>query len=244
MTIGIGLKAEGGIVLAADSQETIAGFAKRHTGKIPIFVYKNFAVTFVGAGHSDYIETAIQKATNNLSRCKNLREVEMYLEERLVGFFDGHLANWAMFPVKERPDLELLVGITMKNGPSELFHYTGTVFQRTAHKAIGMGAILATGLVSDLCWDIQDLTHLTTLAVYIIKRMKDSVNFCGGFTSLVAMRSGGDFGMSDSREIRKLEDALSEIEEHNKKDFRAKMIERQMPIRWLERKGKKELGWG
>jgi hypothetical protein len=61
MTIAAGFRADGGVVLAADTQETIPDYLKTQTSKIALFERSGelrFALT--GAGGSDMIEMIYQ----------------------------------------------------------------------------------------------------------------------------------------------------------------------------------------
>jgi 20S proteasome alpha/beta subunit len=212
MTIAIGLLGNHGVVLAADTQETITGYTKENVGKVPISIFDNLTAVFAGAGDSDYIESAMEKAREKLGDCKDLKEVKEYLEERLVGYFDGYLANWAMFPQNERPTVEMLIGIAMKDGDCGLFHFRGTSFYSVDRKAIGTGIILANDLLSEYCLDIQDLSQLTSLAVFCMKKVKDRVDGCGGGTDIVVLKQGGDLAMLSRGEVERLEKKTLRLE--------------------------------
>jgi hypothetical protein len=68
VTIAIRLCANDGILFAADSQETISGYIKGHVGKVRITLYNSGSVvSYAGAGTSDYIETAIDDASEGLA---------------------------------------------------------------------------------------------------------------------------------------------------------------------------------
>jgi 20S proteasome alpha/beta subunit len=59
VTIAIGLSCNEGIVLAADSQETIS-YLKQDVGKLRSVITEHCIVSFAGAGWTDYINTAIE----------------------------------------------------------------------------------------------------------------------------------------------------------------------------------------
>ena len=237
MTIAIGLLGNHGVVLAADTQETITGYTKENVGKVPISIFDNLTAVFAGAGDSDYIESAMEKAREKLGDCKGLKEVKGYLEERLVGYFDGYLANWAMFPQNERPTVEMLIGIAMKDGDCGLFHFRGTSFHSVDHKAIGTGIILANDLLSEYCWDIQDLSQLTSLAVFCMKKVKDRVDGCGGGTDIVVLKQGGDLAMLSKGEVEKLERKTLGLEGKLIQNFKKQIASEKLEVEWLRKSG-------
>lgn len=69
MTIALGLRANDGIVLCADTQQTISGYIKTYDGKVDITAYNDprVVVAMAGAGTRDYIATARQSILGNFS---------------------------------------------------------------------------------------------------------------------------------------------------------------------------------
>lgn len=231
MTVAIGLCGNEGIVLAADSQETISGYMKTTSrGKIHTLIFPSRAVvSFTGAGQSDYIETAIDKAAIGLSDLKTLPEIGSLLEKNLLTFFDNHLARWAFFPPNERPTVEMLIGVTTVQGAFGLFHYEGTSFHRVSQKAIGAGILLADSLISEYTSVTATVNESISAAVYILSKVKKRVDSCGGFTDLVALRKGGDFALTNSKEIEKLEEEFEIMERQVTKGLEQKIIMRVLP---------------
>lgn len=218
MTIGIGFCRNAGIVLASDSQHTVSGYIKGYDGKIRTTIFDNLNVlAIVGAGNSDYIQTAKDKAIEGVRELNTFPEIADRLETNLLGFFDKHLARWAYYAENERPDVELLIGVTMRQGPFGLFHYSGTSFRRVGQKAIGSGILLADNLITQLTSVEDSVEKSTSLAVYILSKVKKQVDGCGGFTDLMALRKNGDFAFTEIRDIEKIERELEEIEKSSTK---------------------------
>jgi 20S proteasome alpha/beta subunit len=232
VTIAIGLSCNEGIVIAADSQETVSGYIKSHRGKVHTIIFPGFTVlAFAGSGQSDYIDTAIEKAIDGLHDLKTIPEIQQALEENLLGFFDKHLARWAYFPENERPTVELLIGVSTAKGAFGLFHYGGTSFHRIDRKAIGVGVLLADSLISQ--YSSESVEELSSIAVYILSKVKKQVDTCGGFTDLVALRKGGDFALTNSSETEELEKELETLERESIKELKAGILARKPHLSWL-----------
>jgi len=114
MTIALGLRANDGIVLCADTQKTISGYIKTYDGKIDLHAYNDprVVVAIAGAGTEDYIDTAQQTLLNDFSeelrQSENLHtSIPIVLKERFLRFFDDHLARWAYFPEREEADCRI-----------------------------------------------------------------------------------------------------------------------------------------
>ena len=233
MTIAAGFYCNEGIILCADSQMTVSGYIKNYDGKIRTVMTKNLVAAFVGSGTTDYIETAIQKASECLSECKSIHEVRGKLEENLLEFFDKHLAPWAFFPENERPTVELLIAVSTKLGPCDLFHYCGTSLHRTDSKAIGAGILLANSLISEYFWNVTTLDRSAPLAVFILSKVKEQIDSCGGFTDMLLLRKGADVAFTDSSEIEQLENELSAIEKGLTENLKAGITSARLPHKWM-----------
>jgi 20S proteasome alpha/beta subunit len=244
MTIAIGLCGNGGLVLASDSQETISGYVKNEVGKSETIIFANRNVfCFVGAGDADYIKTATVKAIVGLDVANTFDEVQKTLEDNLLGFFDKHLAQWAFYPEHDRPSVELLIGVSMRSGPFALYHYCGTSFHRVSEKAIGAGVLLADGLLHQFNPVGATVEQASSIAVYIISKVKQQVDSCGGFTDLVAFRKNGDWALTDSRQLEVLEKRMKKDEEGSitalKKRIQSKAVDLSWHSEHLEKKAKK-----
>lgn len=231
MTIAIGMHANDGVVLAADSQETVTGYIKGEVGKIRTTIFADRTVlAIVGAGSSDYIETAKDKAVDGVASLKTFPEIQNRLEENLLGFFDKHLAR---FNESERPSVELLIGLSLGSGPFALFHYSGTAFRHVSQKAIGSGILLADGLLSDLAaWNVTTMEHAASIALYIVSKVKTRVDGCGGFSDVIALRNNGDFAFTDMKKIKKLEERFGDIERAIFKSLKKRICSREVPLSW------------
>ena len=118
-------------------------------------------MAIAGSGPKDYIKMAMDKACEGLDGKSNFREIEKIVETNLLTFFDKHLAPWAYFPERERPDIELLIGLSVKDGAHALFHYSGTSFYRVlSGKAIGAGILLADSLMHPYGFGLKTLEEV------------------------------------------------------------------------------------
>ncbi|MGB6430946.1 MAG: hypothetical protein WBF06_10175 [Candidatus Acidiferrales bacterium] len=233
VTIALGFRTNDGVVIAADSQETISGYIKGNKGKVRLTLYSNGnALVFTGSGTSDYISTAIDKAGEDLHKIDNFTDIRYELEERLLAFFNKHIAPWAYFPESERPSVELLIGVSCRKGGHGLFHYSGTAFHSVGEKAIGSGVLLANGLISQLFSVADSVTQATKLAVYILSKSKKQVDGCGGFTSLMALKGKGDWLLTETKDVEQMEKECEELEGRSIKSLRNEIVNRPFEMLW------------
>lgn len=223
MTIAIGLHCNEGLVLAADSQETIS-YLKQDVGKLHTVITEHAIVSFAGAGDSSYLHTASAAAVKDLHKARDFQSVVCSLEEGLLAFFDKHISRWAPFPSKDRPDVELLMGITMRrNGGTALYHYDGTAFHNAHAYSIGAGMLIADELLSDYSFGNHTLNELVKIAVYILSKTKRQVDGCGGFTNILCMKSG-DFTLCENEEVETVEKELRKKEKESIEAFKKEIL--------------------
>ena len=240
MTIAAGFVCNEGVVIAADSHETLTEYTKGSRAKVILSLFpategRKGYLTYAcaGSGWSDYIETAREELSNALGGCTNYLQAASAIDEWLRTFHEKRIAPWAAFSPAQQPYVELLIGLSVGTA-SGLFHCTGTSSRRCGeHIAIGSGAILANSLISTYTQHGDDLERLARLAVYIIHKVKKHAEGCGGFTQVVALRKDGDFSLVDG--IEGLEAEIDNIEKKSVEGFRSQIFASPtMPrIRWL-----------
>jgi hypothetical protein len=240
MTIALGLVANDGLVLCADTQKTISGYIKTFDGKVHTHLYPEpwIALAIAGAGIEDYIDTARQVLLDNFPEELKQRtgsihsNIPVLLKERFLKFFDDHIARWAYFPERERPTVELLIGVTGKETHPRLFHCAGTSFHETSQKAIGDGVLLADQLLTQYGFGDYKVGQLGSLAVYILHRVKKGVDGCGGSTHVVGLRKGFDFALTDDKEIKEMERRFEELDKATDKTTAKAIFETPLGLSW------------
>lgn len=237
MTIGLGLVGNDGLVLCADMQRTISGYTKTFDGKVGTHIFHNprVVLSIAGAGDEDYIETAKQILLADFpeeleKRSDQIHEnIPVVLKERFLNFFDEHLARWVE---SERPSVELLIGVTGKDLCPRLFHCNGTAFHQVHQKAIGSGVLVADQLLLEYVHHHDyKVAELASLAVYILRRVKNGVDGCGGETHGVVLRKGYDFAFIDKMEA--LEKKFAETDAETKKSVIQAICENRPPLQWM-----------
>jgi 20S proteasome alpha/beta subunit len=236
VTVALGLSGEDGIVICCDSQETISGYIKLDNRKMHLsLMAPNRALAIAGAGTTDYIDTVAERISRNFPVTESMPEVRNFLEETLLDFFDKNLARWASFSEQERPSVELLIVVSLKE-KVELFHYVGTILHQVDSKAIGAGVLLANDLIRQNYSRTDRCEGLAKTAIYVLRKVKKSVDTCGGFTDLVAMSSNGHVAILSTPEIEALENIYVQIEKDSVTKLLADIQGQTLPrLNWYNR---------
>jgi 20S proteasome alpha/beta subunit len=240
VTIAIGLSCHQGIILATDSQETIS-YLKQDVGKLRTVLTSDCIVSFAEAGDTDYINTAIECATRDIHKARDFLSVINSLEDKFLEFFGKHILPWSSFPAKDRPEVELLMGITMrgKRGGQGLYHYSGTAFHRVSSHSIGAGMLVADDLISHYCFGNHTIPELVKLAVFVLSKAKRQVDGCGGVTNILTIRSG-DFTLCENKEIEAMEEELKKKEKESISQLKKEILSLPEPtLKWMTEYKKK-----
>lgn len=235
MTIAAGFKCTDGMVLCADTQETVDGYRKRNVPKItvrpainPIAPIKmpraigdprspevappipQLVVGFAGAGDSAFLEKLIEKAWLGIAQATNYAERCAGLEEEVTSFFERY---WPIYSENAKPDAELLIGLW---SPSEveLFKVVGPLVSRVdSHAFIGWGGHEADAFADRLDMRKLSLKKASSVGIYILKAVKERVPACGGDTHLLLMKDSGHVYFENSWKIKWAEEKLRRLEE-------------------------------
>jgi hypothetical protein len=208
MTIAIGFRCMDGLVVCADTQETIADI-KTDTQKIRSFHYTDkFAVVMVGAGSSDYVDNAIEDITDGLGLLRQFTWIDLYknIKVSYLNFFDTALKPWAVYPQDERPDIGLILAIAIKGQVWRLLRIRGTALT-TVHRfcCSGMGILVGQKLCKELYSATVTTQEMASLAIHILDEIKSGVSGCGGNSDIVLLDRELNYTHLPTEEVEKLE---------------------------------------
>jgi hypothetical protein len=212
VTVLAGFRCSKGLVLFADTQETV-GVAKRHvpklrfeefTGAVRALRGSDLAVAFCGATNNgafvdklvDLAWTAAQTEDDIDSVCE---AIEKSIEETYRHF-------GAIYQPGYLPDAELIYGVKM-NGQSRLFNALGpAVNERDEYCTGGVGTYMADFLAARMYSVGLTVQQCVILAAYILFQTKEHVDGCGGKSHIAILREDGPSGLVDSQRV----DAITE----------------------------------
>ena len=177
MTIAAGYLCDTGVILCADTQESIQGFVKTSTEKVKVFSGNTYTVAFAGAGdNSVQIDMVVQEI------CDELREEEppslMGFKVLLHGVLD-RLFPQPYYP-KSDSEVELLLAVREHNA-THLFVVMDNVFaESTEYDCIGAGVVLAKSMFQQRWKRSHSLVEAYIISAYILYHAKRWVDGCGG----------------------------------------------------------------
>jgi 20S proteasome alpha/beta subunit len=217
MTIAIGIVATDGVVVAADTQETLGTWKLQHgkiSAAISLFRDGNRACLISGAGPGPQVD-AVSRELSNQFRDRSLKAdgMKARLQETLTAFYTTHVVPFALYPRDERPDVSLLMAYDASgvSGGPQLLASDKTVFvEQATYAAVGGGAEVAYTLLERLYkLPLPDVRGAALLAAYVMFHVKESIEGCGKSTDIAAVGSGQYMSLSRA-DAASLERAMRE----------------------------------
>src|SRR5579863_8000890 len=141
MTIAIGITAINGIVVAADTQETL-GSQKTTESKLLIANHiGSGGIVTTGAGNSGYLEHINQEICRSFLQRKKWKTDSFFdvLQKKLLSFHHDDVVPYADFPDYERPAIELVIGAQIDKKMCLWTSEKGALSSARNYCAVGIG---------------------------------------------------------------------------------------------------------
>lgn len=218
VTIIAGFRGQEGIVLCADTQETVANLSKRNVPKLrfepanrPFFGEEGaseneIAVAFCGAGSSGpfidkLVDGAWEAARNETSLTDACGAIEESLKDTYREFGKIYQRGYC-------PEAELIYGVKM-DGSSKLFSAVGPlVNEKRDYVTGGAGYYMADFLAARMHGFHLNIRQCVILAAYVLFQAKEHVEGCGGQSHIAILRDDGTSGRVGVAELKAITELL------------------------------------
>lgn len=191
MTIAIGILATDGVVVAADTQESVPGYWKRDQGKISgrVVMSNGYHAAYLSTGSGDarFIDAMSGTLSNGiLGPPPGIEEIEARIERKLYAFHKKHI-----FPLKsEIPDFDLLIAAQCSGSARLWVTRLSSVTESQNFDAVGIGAHYAVSFLGRLWkYGALDVEAAARLAAYVVYRTKQYIEGCGNYTDVSYLRA-------------------------------------------------------
>jgi hypothetical protein len=208
MTIIAGFKCLDGIVVCADTQETVGNYSKRNVPKLrfeaPIGAmkvlggYSNVALAVCGAGHGPFIDKLADEAWKSVEVTKNIDEACIAAEEAIKRTYEefGRIYQTGMCP-----EAELVYAVKMES-ENRLFSASGPIVnEKHDYCAAGVGVHMADFLASRMYRRTLHVAQAIIVAAYVLFQTKEHVEGCGGGSHIAVLRDHGSSGLVNSENV-------------------------------------------
>jgi hypothetical protein len=205
VTIVAGFKCQDGVVLCADTQETVNQISKRNIPKLRIEppaaerAYRrlhqqpDIAVAFCGAtDNGPFMDEIIGRAWKSASAASSLAEAAEFINRSIKDSFEEF---GKIYQPGYTPTTEIIYGIKM-GGDSRLFYSLGpAVNEKTEYATGGVGIYMADFLASRMYRYGITAYQAAILAAYILFEAKEHIDGCGGESHIAVLRNDGEDGL-------------------------------------------------
>ncbi|MBZ5646194.1 MAG: hypothetical protein LAN37_03095 [Acidobacteriia bacterium] len=212
MTIIAGFKCYEGIVLCADTLETVSNLSKRNVPKLRFepsgIPHKGDSLAVALCGASDtgpfidkVVETAWEDAQITTSLDEACEEIEKSIKRTYREFGQIYQPGFC-------PTADLIYGVKM-HGACRLFSANGPlVNEKGTYDSAGAGYYMADFLAKRMYGHHLTIHQCVILAAYILFQAKEHVDGCGGDSNIAVLRDDGVSGWVDYRRVNAITELL------------------------------------
>jgi len=207
VTIVAGFKTAEGVVLCADTQETVGGISKRNVPKLrfePSDPYyraarvlggddtNELAVAFCGAtDNGAYLDMLVDEAWE---ASKDAPSFEQACELIKQSIKDTYREYGGIYQSGQLPSTEIIYGVKMAQR-SKLFYALGPAISETdRYHSGGIGSYMADFIASRMYDEYLNIRQCIILAAYVLFQAKEHVDGCGGDSHIAVLRNQGTSG--------------------------------------------------
>lgn len=214
VTIIAAFQCSDGLLMCADSEQTISVESKSQTRKIFASRYDFGSVAIGGAGDASLIEYVQQRLHRDLTfNPPTLATFESSLVTYADDVFDKQIRPYATFPSNYIPEFELLIGLQM-NGEYRLYRWERNFVYHvpSGHTSIGIGTLQSESLMGNqqLLW--LPANQMLFSALRMMLRVKQLVQGCGGKTEVLCLSNDGSLISLPTRYIDAIEHLVDEVD--------------------------------
>jgi 20S proteasome alpha/beta subunit len=188
MTVAAGYVCDEGVVLCADTQETIPGYTKTHTDKVLVAQCAGMNLVFAGAGNNAIqIDEAIHEISSRVTASipENGAALNSVLRNTLEMLFPK-----AHYPRPNGQEVDLLMAV-QTDKEVDLYRISDcNIAPVKMHACIGSGVILGAQLLERHYDRKVQLSEAAIISSYVLYHVKKWVDGCGGNTDIALVPKG------------------------------------------------------
>lgn len=216
MTAILGLTCTDGILMLADTEESLSQESKSECDKLRSYLCPNGQVLLGGAGQSHLVEYAMRHiGLSLLQKRRTWEEIEVDLNVLNRRIFQETLGPYQGFAAGVVPEwIDMLIAV-QSFGQLRLFKWTQTTVipANTYHTSIGAGVAQMHPMLLDMNF-VFSAKAMLLFGVYVMRQTKRIVQSCGGKTEAVALRPDGTRTYFFSEQTSRVEEFLVALNDY------------------------------
>jgi len=203
MTVAAGYVCNEGVVLCADTQESIPGYTKTAANKLMAFQFDKVTLVFAGAGNNavQVDETVYEIARNIEEAAQNGVQLRKALRKCL-----GELFPREHYPRPGGHEVDILMAVQSNTGIELLRIADCNVAPVAKMVCIGSGVVLGAQLLERHYNRKVSLFDAALISLYVLYHVKQWVDGCGGKTDIaIISKADGKMSFMPTDEVEKIE---------------------------------------
>jgi hypothetical protein len=219
VTVAAGFRCQDGIVLCADTQESILSYTKSSTQKLQTWELDDITISFAGAGDALLDDMIAQETVGAIvmQKPKDWDGFKRVFNGVMLKIVKKHLIPLAAFKNEQRPSADMLIAVQFQDG-ALLFKSRDTLMRVVyGAECVGSGELLFQSFRDRLYSPSFNLAVTSKLAIYILNQIKRHVDGCGGNTDIALLNNKGrKLARISTDEVEKLEQDFNKFDEATK----------------------------
>jgi hypothetical protein len=211
VTIASGFRCSDGIVICADTLETVGDYGKRQQSKIvikpapnptpaiiqprrktdppvPVVLGPQCIAVFAGAGESDFIDRLVEYLWSQIEAVRTYADKVAAIEDGSIEF---HQRYWPVYPSDQRPEAHVLVALWTPERIGLLKVIGPIVNEVNSYESVGFGVSLSKYVVDRLYQNAMSVSDASLVALYMLDQVKGHVQYCGGESQVLRLSGNG-----------------------------------------------------
>jgi hypothetical protein len=220
MTLVSALSGHQGVVMFADTQETVHQYSKKTIDKMEVWDFGGRPFRFAIAGactdatYADNLQYELASALDSVPEFDLRNKIVPVITDTLTAFYGKHI--WPRSG--ERPQMEYLIAIQpLPEGTPEIIHISETAVNvagiTTHNRSIGVGCYLADYLFNLLLGGGEPIYQLCAAAVHIAAEVRENIDGVGKLDRIVIFDCSGGYDELNPVDIQTIEPNIGSINE-------------------------------
>jgi 20S proteasome alpha/beta subunit len=203
VTVAAGYVCDEGVILCADTQETIPGFTKTDVQKLLSFDVPPLRLVFAGSGNN---ATQIDDVIYEIALKFQSTSPSDPVASRAALRDSVNQSFPRQFYPRERPEVDILLAIQSVDA-ADLYRITDcNIAPVQTHVCVGSGVILGSQLFDRHYRKEYPLYEAAIVSIYVLYHVKKWVDGCGGQTDIALIpKTGGKVSFMPTNDVGKLE---------------------------------------
>ncbi|HTD23306.1 MAG TPA: hypothetical protein VK738_11670 [Terriglobales bacterium] len=216
MTIVAGFSCADGIMLCADTEETISDTNKSSTEKLQTVTAGNVNILLGGAGSGDLIDfVSSQIFADFASNDYMWEQIPTVLNAHAKRVFNEHIRPYRGFPPNWIPELNFLIAIQSMNR-CRLFKWTNnfvSLVSQYRHDSIGIGTVQSRVMMNEMQFSVPS-EQMVFYATRLMQKVKSQVVGCGGKTDIMVLKNDGMRHLFSTEFIERMEKFAIDLDQY------------------------------